>query len=477
MDNEEYNEEYNDINETEHTGTEEPAQINAEETDEYPETENDGAETEDTVEFSAENQPEKAEETAPASQPVHEENSRVNTARQEENRTPENAPYYYSGYSGIPVYTEAPKKEKKKGRSFWIVATAVLTAICLITTSFAIGTIFGRNGASQNSNETEKQVVKVVTASSPDYVPAVQSTAEGKLDVPGVAAKVFPSVVVILSKSEEGTSLGTGIVFTEDGYIITCAHVIDDAVSVTVYLYGDDKTAHKAEVVGFDTYTDIGVIKVDLDGLTPAEFGESHKLVPGEQVVAIGTPYERALSYTVTEGIVSARRDNYNLDDLNLTLDLIQHSATINPGNSGGPLLNMYGQVVGINSVKIMSSDLTTTYEDIGFALQIETALPIIEQIINEGKVQRPQIGIKGATETTLGGVYVAEILKGGAAEKADIQVGDIITKLNGERVKSIEELIAKLGKCNIGDEVELTLLRDVDVIVTKVILQAPVDG
>ena len=242
----------------------------------------------------------------------------------------------------------------------------------------------------------------------------------------------------------------------------------------SVYLYGDDKTAYDAEVIGFDTYTDIGVIKVNLKGLPAAEFGESHKLVPGEQVVAIGTPYERNLAYTVTAGYVSSRRDSYKLDDLNLTLDLIQHSATINPGNSGGPLLNMYGQVVGINSVKIMTGNFET-YEDIGFAVQIEAALPVVEQIINEGKVQRPQIGIKGATETTIGGIYVSEILEGGGAANADVQVGDIITKLNGERVRSIDELISKLGKFKAGDEVEITILRDVDVVVTKIILQEPI--
>ena len=379
-------------------------------------------------------------------------------------------PSYYS----VPVYTQAPAPEKKKNKkNFWIAATAVLAAICIMTTSFAVGTVFGRAGKTDLA-PSATQTAKTITISTPDYVPAEQNTAEGRLDVAGVAAKVNPSVVVVMVKNATGGSLGTGVIFTEDGYIITCAHVIDDATSVSVYLYGDDKTAYDAEVIGFDTYTDIGVIKVNLKGLPAAEFGESHKLVPGEQVVAIGTPYERNLAYTVTAGYVSSRRDSYKLDDLNLTLDLIQHSATINPGKSGGPLLNMYGQVVGINSVKIMTGNFET-YEDIGFAVQIEAALPVVEQIINEGKVQRPQIGIKGATETTIGGIYVSEILEGGGAANADVQVGDIITKLNGERVRSIDELISKLGKFKAGDEVEITILRDVDVVVTKIILQEPI--
>jgi serine protease Do len=443
-----------------------------EETNEIKEPEiNASAETAEPAEagHTEEFVPEEPKEETVYSEPV---------AEQPVPKTAENNPPVYespSFYSTVPVYTQAPEKKKKKGKNFWIAATAVLAAICIMTSSFAIGAVFGRANAPAAA-PTVAQTAKTVTVSTPDYVPTSQNTAEGRLDVAGVAEKVNPSVVVILTSSDQGGSLGTGVIFTDDGYIITCAHVIDDANKVSVYLYGDDKTAYDAEVIGFDTYSDIGVIKVNLNGLPAAEFGESHKLVPGEQVVAIGTPYERNLAYTVTSGYVSSRRDNYKLEDLNLTLDLIQHSATINPGNSGGPLLNMYGQVVGINSVKIMMGEFET-FEDIGFAIQTEAALPIVEQIINEGSVQRPQIGIKGATDEMIGGVYVSEILEGGGAEKADIQVGDIITKLNGERVKSIDELITKLGKFKAGDEVELTLLRDVDVVITKVILQEPAKG
>ena len=463
-------EDTNEINETEQTNTEETSAGEAEANEEI-----EADFIEDTAEITEETA-DKAEETAEAVYQQH-------AAQQPQYSQPQQNGYYApryeapSYYSSVPVYTQAPEQKKKKsGKSFWIAATAVLAAICIMTSSFAVGTLFGRANAEKSVAPATEQTTRIVTVTTPDYVPASQNTAEGRLDVPGVAEKVNKSVVVILTKSAEGGSLGTGVIFTEDGYIITCAHVIDDATSVSVYLYGDDKTAYPAEVIGFDTYTDIGVLKVDLQGLPAAEFGESHKLVPGEQVVAIGTPYQRDLAYTVTEGIVSSRRDAYKLDDLGLTLDLIQHSATINPGNSGGPLVNMYGQVVGINSVKIMT-DYYETYEDIGFAVQIEAALPVVEQIINEGKVQRPQIGIKGATDEMIGGIYVAEIIPGGAAEQADIQIGDIITKLNGERVRSIDELISKLGKCEIGEEVELTLLRDVDVVVTKVVLQAPSVG
>ena len=380
-------------------------------------------------------------------------------------------------YSNIPVYTQEVKEKKKKGGKFWIAATAILTAICLITTSFAIGTVVGKdNSTPVSQNKTERPTsVSNELVQTPEYTPTIQVTPGDKMDVPELVAAVSPSVVDILVSNDAGGALGTGVIFTEDGYIITCAHVIDDAKSVTVYLYNDD-TEYKAEVIGFDTYSDIGVIKIDKTGLPAAQFGESHKLVPGEQVVAIGTPYSLELTHTITEGRVSARRDNYNIPDLGVTLNLIQHSATINPGNSGGPLFNMYGQVVGINSGRIMKGGGYATYEDIGFAIQTETAIPLVEKLITEGKVVRPQIGIKGGTESTLGGVYVAEIIPGGAAEKADIKVGDLITRVNGKRVKTVEELITTLGNFNFGDEVEITILRGVDVVTTKVILQEPVE-
>ena len=378
-------------------------------------------------------------------------------------------------YSNIPVYTQEVK-EKKKGGKFWIAATAILAAICLVTSSFAIGTVIGRDNGKQTSTEKERpDTVANTMVQTPEYQYTHQVSPEDIMDVPELVEAVNPSVVDIITTSAAGGSLGTGVIYTEDGYIITCAHVIDDATDVTVYLYGDD-TEYEAEVIGFDSYSDIGVIKIEKNGLPAAQFGESHKLVPGEQVVAIGTPYSLDLTHTITEGRVSERRDKYSIPDLGVTLDLVQHSATINPGNSGGPLFNMYGQVVGINSVKIMNGSGYTTYEDIGFAIQTETALPIAEQIIIEGKVVRPQIGIKGRTESTLGGVYVAEIIPGGAAEKADIKVGDLITRVNGKRVKTVEELITTLGSFNFGDEIEITILRGVDVVTTKVILQEPVE-
>lgn len=423
------------------------------------------------------------EETAVKEEPVQtvKEEPAARTYEEPVRRAYEEPQFYYN----IPVYTQEVKesKPKKSGGKFWMAATAVLMAICLVTSSFAIGTVVGKDGNkdtvvnSKKENDTENTrptEIPNTMAQTPEYSYTQNVNPGERMDVPTLVAKVSPSVVDIRTTSDAGGSLGTGVIYTEDGYIITCAHVIDDATSVTVYLHEDD-TEYSAEVIGFDTYSDIGVIKIDKTGLPAAQFGESHKLVPGEQVVAIGTPYSLELTHTITEGLVSDRRDNYSIPDLGVTLDLIQHSATINPGNSGGPLFNMYGQVVGINSVKIMTGG-TSNYEDIGFAIQMETALPIAEQIIIEGQVVRPQIGIKGATESTLGGVYVGEIVKGGAAEKADIKVGDLITRIDGQRVKSVDELITLLGKYNFGDEIEVTILRGVDVVTTTVILQEPVE-
>lgn len=365
----------------------------------------------------------------------------------------------YDNYSSDPfasttVQVETVQPKKKSGKGFWVAATAVLLALCIVTSSIAIISIRNNDGK-----------IKIPTPYTPEYAPLTAHSADDRLTVPQVYEKVAASIVDIMISTPTGGGFATGIIYTTDGYIVTNAHVVDSAKSVTVRLI--DGTEYPAEIIGFDSYTEVAVLKIEATDLIPAEFGQSSKLVVGEQIIAIGTPYDVTLTHTTSDGIVSAIRNEFTFEDLNLTLNLIQHTASINPGNSGGPLLNLYGQVIGINTVKIMND-----YENIGFAIQIESVLPIVEQLMNHGKVDRPQIGISGYTETTLGGVVVAEITPGGAAEKSDLRVGDIITKIDGVRVKTIEELITRLGGYSAGDTVELSVLRDVEVEVVTLTLQ-----
>lgn len=251
--------------------------------------------------------------------------------------------------------------------------------------------------------------------------------------------------------------MGSGFILTEDGLILTNAHVVAGADSVSVTLR--DGTEYPAEIVGQDAVSDIAVLKIEATDLPAAEIGDSSLLKKGDEVIAIGHPYSVDLAYTATKGIVSNMHEDFRFQGLGTVLDLVQHDATINMGNSGGPLMNMYGQVIGINSVKISGY----TYENICFAIQINSALEIAQQLIENGAVNRPVIGVQCRTDESIGGALVAAVAKNGPAEKAGIAVGDIITKLNGERLRSTEEFISRLSGFQPGDTVKVSVLRDTE--------------
>ena len=214
-----------------------------------------------------------------------------------------------------------------------------------------------------------------------------------ELTVPQIIAKARPSVVAISTVSGWSTGTGSGVIMTEDGTIMTNAHVVSGAQSITVRVM--DGTEYEATLLGMDEKTDLAVIKIDATGLTPAEFGDSSSIVQGEIAVAIGNPLGLAFEGSVTQGIISAVSREIEVDGRTMTY--IQTDAAINPGNSGGALVNGSGQVIGINSVKGSSSDV----EGLGFAIPISVALPIAEQLTTYGYVTgRPSIGIGGEDVT-----------------------------------------------------------------------------
>lgn len=265
---------------------------------------------------------------------------------------------------------------------------------------------------------------------------------------------------------------GTGVTVTEDGYVVTNAHVIYDsqnglglAEKISV-LIGDDK--HEAEVIGYDIDCDLAVLKIEADGLTAAEFGDSDSLNLGEDVTAIGNPLGFDLRNTVTRGIVSGLNRNITINDK--SMNLIQTDAAINSGNSGGPLINKFGQVIGINSSKMSSSYGAASIEGIGFAIPSNEVSQIVEDIMNYGYVTgKPQLGIscQDVTETISQmynmpvGVYVVEISEGSAAEKAGLKKGDIITAVDGVEVTTSEELTSQKNLHAAGEKIELTFFRN----------------
>ena len=309
--------------------------------------------------------------------------------------------------------------------------------------------------------------------------PTASSNDEDALSLQEIYEKMIPSVVSIVTNA--GT--GTGIVMSEDGYLITNCHVIAQAQQITAMTW--DETTYTAALVGSDEASDLAVLKIEPDeALTAAEFGDSDALRVGDTVVAIGDPLGVKLRGTMTNGIVSAINRNLMVNDREMTL--IQTNAALNNGNSGGPLINCYGQVVGVNAVKLSSYYSQATVEGLGFAIPISTAKPIIDELIQNGYVAgRPAIGISGeqlpaAARVYYGlpeGVYVTYVAPDSGAWEAGVRKGDIITAINGTAVSSVDALNTVKNRYSAGDTVTLTIYRsgqtaDVDITLMDEALQ-----
>ena len=271
---------------------------------------------------------------------------------------------------------------------------------------------------------------------------------------------------MILAEDESGTGLGTGIVMSEDGYIITNAHVVHNATKITIVM-NDNTVSYEATVRGRDNNSDIAVLKVDADGLAPAVFGDSDKVEVGDPVVSIGNPYSVQYAQTVTDGIISGIRQGVYVN--NRKLDLLQTNAQLNPGNSGGPLINEYGQVIGINNSKIMS-DGVDTYEGMGFAIPMTQAKVIIDELIATGKVEgKPIIGVTvtqvtqemAEQEGVVPGARVVSIDTSSDAYSRGMRLGDIITQINGKSFEDVDGFIEEKNRFKIGDQISLTYWRE----------------
>jgi len=300
--------------------------------------------------------------------------------------------------------------------------------------------------------------------------PIVQIAKEVGPSVVGVAVSVNQPILGQQGPTEQESGYGTGIIITQDGYIVTNNHVIDGSDTVNITLF--DGTEYPATIVGTDATTDLAVLKIDATGLTPAALGDSEALEVGETVVAIGNPLGASLAGSVTSGIVSAL--NRNISPNGYSQKYIQTDAAINPGNSGGALVNMKGQVIGINTLKTYLAGyddygVPIGTEGIGFAIPINSAKPIVEQLIATGSVQRPGIGIKCLVDETNqynaagapAGVTVVDVTENGPAAQAGLEAYDIITSIDGTAADSVENLTAVIQSHNIGDQIELTVWRN----------------
>ena len=307
---------------------------------------------------------------------------------------------------------------------------------------------------------------KLNIVSAPESSDTTFSDEEDALCLQDIYSSVIDSVVSISSMTSSGTSSGTGIIMSSDGYVITNHHVITGALVISVLT--NDNQEFEAALVGSDEMSDLAVLKIDARGLQAAEFGDSSKLRVGDSVVAIGDPLGVQLRGTMTNGIISAINRDLTVGDRTMTL--IQTNAALNNGNSGGPLINCYGQVIGINTVKMSSYySASATVEGLGFAIPISVAKPIIDELIENGYVAgRPAIGISGDSLPSYyrtyyrlpDGVYVTSVNEGSDAKAKGIREGDIVTAINGEKICSIDELNTVKNQYAAGDEVTLTIYR-----------------
>lgn len=444
---------------------------------------------------------------------------------QNENRNnPENYNSYYqnesdaSGTSSYVNYYSDPNEPQKKGgggKVFLKIAAALVAIAVVSVGSIELYKMFGTranswtadNSAADSSLDNIAETVQLTDSTSSNAGASWMSMAapSDALSIPDIVEKAYPSVVGVSAifeytetyswgfyqyngSTQQIPGTGTGIVMNEEGYIITNAHCIYDstngcgkAVSVSVVMGDEDSTEYEAQIVGYDLETDLAVLKIEADGLVPAEFGNSDSLRVGELVVAIGNPLGFELFGTTTCGIVSALNREVTISEKEMTL--IQTDTAINSGNSGGPLLNCYGQVIGINSAKISSnySSSGASVEGLAFAIPISDASEIINDLIEYGYVVgRPQIGI---TSTDVDaemaqrfnmpqGVYVYSVTPGSAAEKAGLCQGDIITAIQGQSVTSTDELNDIKDEYNAGDMITLTIVRSGETLQLSLTLQ-----
>ena len=288
---------------------------------------------------------------------------------------------------------------------------------------------------------------------------------EGGLSLQEIYEKNICSVVSVSCALHSGSSTGTGVILSEQGYIVTNYHVVEDARAITVLL--TDERTFQATLVGADAVSDLAVLYIEAEGLIPAEFGDSGVLRVGDSVAAIGDPLGTELRGSFTNGIVSAI--NRDVTTGGRTLTLIQTNAALNSGNSGGPLINCYGQVVGINTLKIGAFSNEPNVEGLGFAIPSTTVQEIVLQLINQGYVSgRPTMGITGEGVSVFyqryyrlpAGLYITEVEPDSCSALVGIQYGDILISVDDMRIGSMEDLNTVLYNHQVGDSVNAIIYR-----------------
>ena len=393
--------------------------------------------------------------------------------------------YPYRDYYSTGGRYRPPKKRRSYG---WLAAVVGLFLLC----AAAFMTLDRRNNAAAAATRDLSPVAAssqtepaLAPPSEPASAPAaavlhadgfrmaISDGEKGDLTLPEVYKKVIPSVVSITSLTAGGTATGTGIVMTEDGYLVTNYHVVSGAKQILVLMTSGEE--YEAVSVGGDETSDLAVLKIDASGLTPAEFGSSDDMEVGDSVVAIGDPLGTELRGTMTDGIICGMQRDVHVGDR--TMNLMQTNAALNSGNSGGPLVNMAGQVIGINTMKLSSN--YTPVEGIGFAIPISAAAPILEELAEKGYVSgRPAVGFSLEVLSNRvrlfydlpGNLYIRSVAENSDAYAQGIRAGDVIVAIEGTPVSTLDEFNTVKNRFAAGDTVTLTVYHrgeELDIAVT----------
>ena len=375
--------------------------------------------------------------------------------------------------------TGSTRPPKKRGCLFAFILIVLIFSIGIISCLGLINIRLWRNIDVSAPSETLSIVVtdpeyETTAATGEDLPIAIDDSAisyenipqEGGLSLQEIYTKVIDSVVSISCSIPGGSATGTGVIISTDGYVVTNAHVVEGARQIQVLL--TDGRALEATLIGADTITDLAVLEIQADNLVAAQLGDSSVLRVGDAVVAIGDPLGITFRGTMTDGIVSAINRDVMVDGR--VMNLIQTNAALNSGNSGGPLINCYGQVIGINTMKIGDYYSAAGVEGIGFAIPSATVSHIVNQLLQQGYVSgRPSLGISGESISLVyqmyyrlpNGLHITYVESGSPAEAAGIKTGDILMRVENTAVTSNEELETALYSYSPGDTVKLMIYRN----------------
>lgn len=396
----------------------------------------------------------------------------------ESNQQPSNSyPYSFEQPAAAQPQPSAPAPEQKKkgGKAGKIVALLLACALVGGGSGFGAAALMQKNAAAQPQSTTQASSDASVMLEAKRQAAALQvaSVDTGKVLTPSeVYAQNVNSTVGITTSittnywgfQTTSAAAGSGFILTEDGYILTNYHVVENSNSITVAMYNGD--TYDATLIGYDESNDVAVLKVDAEGLSPVVLGDSDNLNVGDSVVAIGNPLGE-LTFSLTAGLVSAKDREVTLSN-SLTMDLIQTDCAINSGNSGGALFNLYGEVIGITNAKYSSSSSSSaSIDNIGFAIPINHVLSIVKSIIEKGYISKPYVGVSVSDvnqQTQLYGIpagaAVQAVSDDSPAAEAGLQAGDVITRVNGTEITGSSDLVSLVSEAAIGDTLTMTVYR-----------------